>query len=48
MIEILSGILKIKHPTFAVIDCNGVGLWHKIENLKADTVLCVEIGRAHV
>ncbi len=38
MIEILSGILKIKHPTFAVIDCNGVGFGVQISTRTGESL----------
>ena len=38
MIEVLSGILKIKNPTFAVIDCNGGGFGVQISTRKGESL----------
>ena len=38
MIEVLSGILKIKHPTLAVVDCNGVGFGVQISTRTGESL----------
>ena len=38
MIEVFSGILKIKHPTLAVVDCNGVGFGVQISTRTGESL----------
>lgn len=44
MIELLSGILKVKQPTFAVVDCNGIGFGLQLSARTGDSL--PEIGNS--